>query len=427
MYPALAVLQAAKAKIDSLQGVGEQATGVSESPGQSVSREAVAWQPSRLQLTTLWVGGIKGMEADLVKREGVRFEAIPAAGVHGVDAKALPGNLWRLMRGFFASLRILHKFQPDALLFTGGYVAVPMALAGRLSRKVKSLLYVPDIEPGLALKTLARFADRIALTVDESKAYFPGKTNLTVTGYPLRPGLNAWSKEAARKVFALRQDMPLLLVAGGSKGARSINMALLAVLPELLAEMQVLHLCGQLDWGMVEQARNALPPQLSARYRVYPYLHKEMGAALCAADLAVMRAGASTLGELPLLGLPAILVPYPFAWRYQKVNAQYLAERGAAEVVEDADLPEKLRPLVHQLMANVERRQQMSLAMGALAQPQAAEQIADLLIGSFFKLDSPLAAQPDEDTDTVQSADLEQESDPVAPTDLVASTVQVRI
>ena len=106
-------------------------------------------------LDMLWVGSEGGMEEDLVKRAGIRYTAIPAAGVHGVGLKALPGNLVRLARGVLASRRILREFNPQVLFFTGGYVAVPMALAGT---GVPSLLFVPDIEPGLALKTLARFA-----------------------------------------------------------------------------------------------------------------------------------------------------------------------------------------------------------------------------------------------------------------------------
>ncbi len=101
------------------------------------------------------------METGLVERNGISFKAIPAAGVHGVGLRALPRNIWQLSRGVQASRRILREFKPDVLFFTGGYVAVPMAFAGR---KVPTLLYVPDIEPGLALKTLARFADKIAIT-----------------------------------------------------------------------------------------------------------------------------------------------------------------------------------------------------------------------------------------------------------------------
>jgi len=327
----------------------------------------------------VWVGSEGGMEADLVKREGVRFVAIPSAGVHGVGWRSLPGNLWRLWCGFLASWRILRSFRPEVLFFTGGYVAVPLAFASWLGRFGRRLLYVPDIEPGLALKALARFADSIALTVESSRAYFSSKANVTVTGYPLRQGLESWTRDQSLRALSLRSDLPVLLVTGGSKGARSINRAISAGLPQLLPSMQVLHISGQLDHAEMEQARTALPAELASNYHLYSYLHEEMGAALRAADLAVMRAGASTLGELPLFGLPAILVPYPYAWRYQKVNAAYLVERGAAVLLEDSDLSGSIVPLVKGLMDDPTRRQKMRTALQELARPDAAAHIAGLL------------------------------------------------
>ncbi|OGO60835.1 MAG: hypothetical protein A2032_02050 [Chloroflexi bacterium RBG_19FT_COMBO_49_13] len=319
------------------------------------------------------------MEADLVKREGLRFESIPAAGVHGVGVRALPGNLWQLGRGFFSSRRILRKFRPDVLFYTGGYVAVPMALAARISSRSKSLLYVPDIEPGMALKTIARFSDCITLTVEESKAFFPNHPSRVVTGYPLRPELAEWTPLDARSFFALQEQLPILLVLGGSRGARSINQAVAAALPELLQEMQVIHVTGKLDWQMMEQTRAGLSTEQLNRYRPYPYLYDEIGAAMSLADLALTRAGASTLGELPIFGLPAILVPYPFAWRYQRVNASYLVRHGAAVQIEDSQLAEQIIPKIRGLMADNEQREKMSQAMHSLARPAAAARIASLL------------------------------------------------
>ena len=327
------------------------------------------------------------MEADLVKRAGVSYTSIPAAGVHGVGWRSLPGNLWRLWRGFLASRRILRQFHPDVLFFTGGYLAVPMAFASRFPvaghSRPRSLLYVPDIEPGLALKTLAHFADQIAVTVEDTSAYLPEKTRVAVTGYPTRPNLSAWDKQAAYKALQLDSSMPVLLVFGGSSGARSINRALLASLPELLEEAQIVHITGKLDWPEVEAAWEGLKPTLSSehatRYHVFPYLHEEMGAAFAAADLALSRSGASVLGELPLFGLPAILVPYPYAWRYQQLNARYLEERGASVIIDDADLQNLLLPTVHELLSDRKLLAKMSSAMRALAKPQAAQQIAALL------------------------------------------------
>ncbi len=316
------------------------------------------------------------MERELLSRTGVPFTAIPAAGVHGVGWRRLPGNLVQLARGYWASRRILREFRPEVLFFTGGYVAGPMGFA---ARKTPVALYVPDIEPGLALKFLARFATLIFLTAEESRAFFPGKRT-QVVGYPVRQEVLAWDRAKAREALALPQEAPVLLVFGGSLGARSINTALLEALPALLAEMYVVHISGTRDWPMVEAQMNALPSSLKARYRAYPYLHERMGAALAAADLVVSRAGASTLGEFPAHGLPAILVPYPHAWRYQRVNAMYLVERGAALLLPDEELKARLAPVVLDLMADVERRRSMGQAMRRLFRPQAAEAMAQGLV-----------------------------------------------
>jgi UDP-N-acetylglucosamine--N-acetylmuramyl-(pentapeptide) pyrophosphoryl-undecaprenol N-acetylglucosamine transferase len=315
------------------------------------------------------------MEAELVTRLNIPFTGIPAAGVHGVGLRSLPGNLIRLLRGALASSRILKDFRPDVLLFTGGYVAVPMALA---ARRLPSLLFVPDIEPGLALKVLARFASRIALTSEKSKSFFKNGKRLVVTGYPVRPELTAWTREKGRAALGLRHDAPVLLVFGGSKGARSINRALLASLHRLLDKIQVVHISGQLDWAEIIEAKKALPAELSANYHPFAYLHEEMGAALASADLAVSRAGASSLGEYPAFGLPAVLVPYPYAWRYQKVNADYLADHGAAVIVEDRTLNENFAAAVLNLLDDEQRLEAMRRAMGSLARPEAAQKIASL-------------------------------------------------
>ena len=331
-----------------------------------------ALSKERPDLETLWVGGEGGLEAGLIERTGIPFKTIPAAGIHGVGLKQLPRNLWQVIRGIGASLRILWDFKPNVLFFTGGYVAFPMAVAGWFKQ---SLLYVPDMEPGMALKSIARLADRITVTSEASKAFFTGK-KIVVTGYPTRPELAKWTREEARSKLGLNSSLPTLLVFGGSKGAHSINEAMLEHLPALLARVQIVHISGELDWPMVTARRNSLTATQAERYHDYPYLHEEMGAALAAADLVVSRAGASTLGEFPLFGLPAILVPYPHAWRYQKVNADYLAQRGAAVVLEDNRLKGDLYTTICTLMDNPGKMDAMQKSMRELARPQAAQAIA---------------------------------------------------
>ena len=365
MYPAIAVLH----KINLSKKV-EESHGSRYRELQTTTKQ---FQP----MDVLWVGSVGGMEEELVKREGIPFEAISAAGIHGVGFKTLPGNLFQLKTGYQESKRILDRFNPDVLFFTGGYVAVPMAIAGR---RIPSLLFVPDIEPGMAIKTIARFANRIAVTTKESQTYFPNQ-KVIVTGYPTRPQLKMWNVEDARKKLNLEKDLQVLLVFGGSKGARSINNALLSALPELLPDMQIVHITGTLDWADVQKQRSSMNESLPLieRYHIYPYLHEEMGAALSVADLVLSRAGASCLGEFPLFGLPAILVPYPYAWRYQQVNANYLASRGAGIVIKDEDLKRKLIPVVHSVLKDGKHLGRMREAMKRLAKPDAAKEIESAL------------------------------------------------
>lgn len=324
----------------------------------------------------LWVGGQGGMETSLVQRAGIPFTAIPAAGVHGVGLRLLPRNIGLALRGMTASRRVLRDFRPDVLLFTGGYVAAGMALA---ARQYPTLVYVPDIEPGLALKFLVRFADVIAITAEESRAFLPANKQVVVTGYPTRLDFGAWDPAAGLARLGLRADLPVLLVFGGSRGAHSINQAVSACLPKLLEDFQVLHVTGELDYAEVQKTVENLSTDQRSRYKVFPYLHEEMGAAFAAAALVVSRAGAATLGEYPLFELPAILVPYPHAWRYQKVNAAYLVSRGAAVVLPDERLNTELLPLIQSILGNAEMLSSMRKAMRALAIPDAANQIAGRL------------------------------------------------
>lgn len=325
---------------------------------------------------TLWVGGEGGMEEELVNRAGIPYRSVPAAGVHGVGLRALPGNLAKLARGVAESRRILREFQPDVLFFTGGYVAAPMALAGH---NLPTVLFVPDIEPGLALKFLAYFSDVITVTAPDSKKYFPRPERIIVSGYPLRADLSTWSRDQALRHFGLDSAKPVLLITGGSKGARSINMAVLGNLNGLLELAQVIHITGFLDWQTVEKAALQAPPHLKDRYHIMPYLH-EMGAALACADLVLSRAGASTLGEYPLFELPAVLVPYPHAWRYQKVNADHLAGQNAAIILQDELLKTELLPVVKDILLNRNKREAMRASMKRLSIPHAADVIASQLI-----------------------------------------------
>jgi UDP-N-acetylglucosamine--N-acetylmuramyl-(pentapeptide) pyrophosphoryl-undecaprenol N-acetylglucosamine transferase len=393
--------------------------------------------------SVVYVGSKDGMEAGLVEKESnLPFVSIPAAALRGRSPMTLARNLGTLARGTRAARRLIAAEQPSAILGTGGYVCVPLFLAARAAR-VPAAIYLPDVVPGLAIRFLARLATVVACNVEDSARYFrlqivdcrlddPQSTiynlqsAICVTGYPVRPELFEHDRAACRAAFGLAEHPPVLFVYGGSRGARSINRAIAALLPNLLPIAQVIHVCGREgDETWLRAAAEKLPGELRARYRLYPYLFsgdsdKEIGRqgdtrheslvplaqsglpfspsmvqAFGAADLALCRSGASTMGELPAAGLPAVLVPYPFV--HQEENADYLVRRGAAVKVRDAEMLGDGRPEAGQLfqallrlIGSSQERAMMSGRSKALARPGAAERLADLLIALATKKRSTL-------------------------------------
>lgn len=278
--------------------------------------------------------------------------------------------------GLIQSLILLIRVRPQSILLTGGWANVPLAIAGWLLR-VPLLVYLPDIEPGKTIQYISKIAAKVAITVPDAAAYFPsGKT--VVTGYPLRDTLMTATREEAIKHFKLDPDRKTLLVFGGSRGARRLNEAIMDIVPDLVTEdIQILHVSGTLDAETVQAKRASLPD--TTHYHLFPYLEHDMGLALASADLVFSRSGASILGEFPYFGLPSILVPYPYAWRYQKTNAEYLVSHGAAVRLEEDRLPDTLLPTIRSLLHDAQRLTTMKAAAKALAQPHGAQNIARLM------------------------------------------------
>ncbi|HJO33710.1 MAG: UDP-N-acetylglucosamine--N-acetylmuramyl-(pentapeptide) pyrophosphoryl-undecaprenol N-acetylglucosamine transferase [Anaerolineales bacterium] len=333
-------------------------------------------------LELLWVGSVGGMEVEMVREVGINMETILAGGVVGKGLSGGVLGLAKLAAGAVKALRVISRFRPEVIFVTGGYTTVPVTLAGWLQRKPMAV-YLPDVQPGLAVRWAARISRRVLVTMAESVQYF-NNANVIVTGYPLRPEIvraTRETREFAQEKLNLSSGRPTVLVVGGSRGARSINQATLVAGPEWIGDgAQVLHVSGQLDWSAVQEQRAKFSPETRAHYHVFPYLWEEMGLALCAADLVVARAGASCLGEFPAFGLPAVLVPYPHAWRYQRSNAEMLSEHGAAIWIEDKDLQWTLSPSVGELLRDSAQLAAMGRKAAALAVPEAAARVAAEII-----------------------------------------------
>jgi UDP-N-acetylglucosamine--N-acetylmuramyl-(pentapeptide) pyrophosphoryl-undecaprenol N-acetylglucosamine transferase len=278
----------------------------------------------------------------------------------------------RLLRAFGtaalavpAAARILGRRKPDIVLGGGGYVAGPMVLAAGL-RRLPAALTEADAHLGLANRLAAPLAQRVFLAYPIHGLEEP---KYRVVGRPIPARSRPTSQEAARELFALPAERPVVLVFGGSQGAATLNEA--AVEAFSAGGPAVLHLAGLRDYEALA-ARVERPD-----YRLLPFTD-DFGAALSAADLVVARAGGS-VWEVAAAGRPALLVPYPHATAdHQAKNAAYFAQGGGAVVVAEGELD--LRPQAESLLADPRRLEQMAAAMRKLARPDAAEVIAEELI-----------------------------------------------
>lgn len=347
-------------------------------------------EPANPPCNLLWVGSRNGMEKALVERAGIAFQGVHTGQLRTANPLKLVRNLLQMAVGVWESLAIVRRFRPDVCFVTGGYVCGPVVVACWL-RRTPVLIYLPDLTPGYAIRLLSKLAQRVAVTFPEASHWFGGEVptgKAVVTGYPVRQELvkAAQHRADARRRLAAAlgvsldepdgTQVPLLLIWGGSSGARAINRATWGALPELLALAQVVHVVGVRDWPLFEtwRAEHCLPEAVAHRYHPVAYLHEEMPLALAAADLSVARAGASTLGEFPVARLPSILAPLHSV--NQMDNALALVRRGGAVVIEDQELPAKLVPTVAQLLADPARLEAMRNALAQMATPNAAAKIA---------------------------------------------------
>ena len=267
--------------------------------------------------------------------------------------------------------------RPAAIFTTGGYVAIPILLAATLLR-IPSVLWDGNVVPGRSVRFVARLATVVAVSHAETAAAL-GHGRAYVTGTPIRP-LAGVDPDEARETFGGRPGERILLVFGGSQAVRRINDAVIAALPRLVERVRVVHVTGDAGYAAALAARETLPEASRDRYRPYPFLHEEMTAALAAADLAVGRAGASTLAEAAAFALPMAIVPYPHAAGHQRRNAEVHAAAGAAVLVEDEALDADRLVEVAGLLADPARHAAMSAAARELARPDAAAAVADLVL-----------------------------------------------
>ncbi len=321
--------------------------------------------------------GPRPLDERIASAEGQAFVKLDVGGVNGMGPWRATLNLGRFIVAVPRATVIMRRFRPDVVMVGGGYVCAPVAVASWLLRVPLVTLCV-DVAPGWAVRLASRLSTRVVTAFPETLTTLPvAKTH--VTGYPVRAEFLEARRDASRVRLGLPRDEKVLLVFGGSLGARAINRALAAALPRLLPVAHVVHVMGGSDAADPGDDASSLPEDLAPRYHRYRFLDApDMAAALAAADLAVCRAGAATLAELPATGAPAILIPGDFS--AQEDNASSMEARGAAAVILDRDLtPARLADVALDLLGDDTRLARMSSASRALAGGDAAGQIAALV------------------------------------------------
>lgn len=306
------------------------------------------------QLELLYIGGVNGMERNMVREIGVPFVAITCGKLRRYFSWKNFVDFFKVPVGIIQSLAILLKFRPDVIFCKGGFVSFPVAVAGWMLR-IPVVLHESDVSPGLANSLCARFASVICVSFEESKKYFK-KKKVAVTGNPVRKDLMYADKEAGLEFLHFTPALPVVLVMGGSSGADFINKLTWRNLEYLLQHYQIVHLCGRNNVQPSNELLQHLKPEHHknlSRYRAFEFLENELKDVYAAADVIVSRAGAISLAELDFFEKPVILIPLGTAASRgdQILNAEVFAKDHLAKVLHEGEFSDlEFMDDIHELM-----------------------------------------------------------------------------
>jgi len=323
----------------------------------------------------IWLGSSRGMERELLHGIGVKYFAIPSGKFRRYFSFKNFADLFRVAMGFFASLVILRREKPIALFSKGGFVSVPPVAAAAILR-IPALTHESDVSPGLATRLNIRLGARALVAHGKTLDYLPelARKSAVVLGNPVREILLKGKPEEGRRLAGLSNNdrRPLILVLGGSLGAREINKLVAGVLDRLLPIAAIVHQTG-----------SDCPPHRDSRgYMSKSFFSEELPCLLAAADLAIARCGAGSLWELAAAKIPAIFIPLREATRGDQVlNAALAEESGMSITFEAGSDSDRLGEIVMELLSNPARLAEMSDATGAFSSGEAAERIIEMLVG----------------------------------------------
>ena len=348
-------------------------TGGHVYPALAIAEQILKEQPNA---EFLYVGTRSGLEQEIVVKSGlpIQFESIEITGFRRKLSIDNLKTVLRFLSGVRRSKQLLRKFKPDIVIGTGGYVCGPVVYAAaRLG--YPTIIHEQNVLPGLTNRFLSRFASCIAVSFKGSESNFPKAKRVIFTGNPRATTVSNADAAKGRASLGLLPDVHLVVIVGGSRGARAINNVMVNIVPMLSRLPQVHFVCitGDAQYAGTLQRINDQQSDQMEHYQVVPYIHN-MPEVLAAASLIVNRAGASFLAEITALGIPSILIPSPHVTNnHQEANARWLEQAKAAEVVLEKDLTaEDLFSLIEKIVQDPIRSEFMSKQSKRMGNPESA-------------------------------------------------------
>jgi UDP-N-acetylglucosamine--N-acetylmuramyl-(pentapeptide) pyrophosphoryl-undecaprenol N-acetylglucosamine transferase len=343
----------------------------------------------------LYVGQSGSMEERIVQASGIPFTAIRAGKyrrsaktsfVRGLlnisDTAKNSRDLIRLVTGVAQSISVLRKFKPDVVFIKGGFVSLPVGLAAGLLR-IPYIIHESDLSPGISNKILAKRSKKIAVGFPARYYSQWPQSKLVYTGNPIRTEYLIKHRLEGVAYFHLDEKLPVVMVTGGSQGARAVNEVVVKALPELLKIAQVIHITGENEYdSVVKNMRKLnLSADLIKRYIVRAFLMHDMGLAYAASDVVISRAGANTIADLAALAKPAIIIPNYLMAGHQVDNAKALSRAGAAKVIQEQRLrPEILISQTKQILESNEEQSLLSQRIQTFGFKDAANRLAAVIL-----------------------------------------------
>lgn len=285
-----------------------------------------------------FAGTPTGVESRLVPAAGISFTSFEAQGFNRSHPLTLPKALLKIQKSTKAAKRWFDEIKPDVVVAFGGYVCIPVARAAE-QRGIPVVVHEQNSVMGMANRYLSKHAAAVCLTYECAARVLSDTSRICVTGNPVRKSVFSATRAEGRADFGVPEDARMLLVTGGSLGARHLNQAIVALKKELLSrqDLHIVHITGPKELDSVTDSLN-LSSEESKRWHLFGYTDR-MGQAMAAADAIVSRAGATSLAEISARALPALLVPFPYATEdHQTMNARACVDAGAAFMVPDAEV-----------------------------------------------------------------------------------------